>query len=79
MAEEDVNVSVVENHLDQFDEVVRRLEKAGLKVQQRLGAAGVVSGSIDPAKVDNLEKVTGVASVERSRRIRIPPPESEIQ
>jgi hypothetical protein len=77
--EEEVNVSVADDHLDRFDDVVRRMEQAGLKVQQQLQALGVVSGSIDSAKMSSLEKVAGVAGVERSRQVQIPPPESDVQ
>jgi hypothetical protein len=79
MPHEDVNVSVADDHLHRFDEVVRGLRKAGLKVQQQLEAVGVVSGSIDSDQVEGLEKTPGVAAVERSRAIRIAPPESDVQ
>jgi hypothetical protein len=79
MPDEDVNVSIAEDHLDQIDEVVKRMERAGLRVDQRLDAIGVVSGSIDPARVGSLESVGGVANVERSRQVGIPEPDEEIQ
>ena len=79
MPDEDVNVSIAEDHLDQMDEVVRRMERAGLKVDQRLDAIGVVSGSIEAARVGSLESVGGVASVERSRQVGIPPHEEDPQ
>lgn len=79
MAAEDVNVSVADDHLNRFPDVVRRIKKAGLKVEHELEAAGVVSGSIDRAKLSDLEQVEGVAAVERSRGFQIPPPESDIQ
>jgi hypothetical protein len=77
MATEDVNVSIDDAHLGRFDEVVRQVERAGLKVQQRLAVAGVVSGSIDADKLSELERVPGVAAVERSREVHIPPGEIE--
>ena len=79
MASEYVNVAVADDHLDRFAEVVRRMERAGLKVDQQLEQVGVVSGSIDPAKLAELDRVDGVATVERSREIRIAPPDSDIQ
>lgn len=79
MPDEDVNVSIADDHLDKIDAVVRRMQRAGLKVGQRLDAIGVVSGSIDPAQVGDLESVGGVASVERSRQVSVPPPEEETQ
>lgn len=79
MADENVNVSVADDHLHRFDEVVRRMKRAGLKVDQQLEGVGVVSGSIDSAKVQDLEGTPGVSSVERSRTVGIAPPESDIQ
>ena len=79
MADENVNVSVADDHLHHFAEVVKRMKKAGLKVRQQLDGIGVVSGSIDSAKVVGLEKTPGVSFVERSRSISIPPPESDVQ
>ena len=78
MPDEDVNVSIADDHLGRFDEVVRRMERAGLKVQQKLPAIGIVSGSIDSGKVESLEQLPEVSAVERSRSIQIPPPESDI-
>ena len=79
MPAEDVNVSVADDHLGRFPEVVRRMEQAGLKVGQQLEAVGVVSGSIDPARLPDLEQVLGVTAVERTRQVRIAPPESDVQ
>ena len=79
MPDEDVNISIADDHLDQIDEIVKRMERAGLRVDQRLDAIGVVSGSIDTARVQSLEGMAGVANVERSRQVSIPPPEEETQ
>ena len=79
MAAEDVNVSVADDHLDGFPDVVERMKKVGLKVHQQMEAVGVVSGSIDPAKLADLERVEGVAAVEPSRSFQLPPPESDVQ
>jgi hypothetical protein len=78
MPDEDVNVSVADDHLGRFDEAVQRMEQAGLKVQQTLPAIGIVSGAIDASKIDNLEKLPEVSGVERSRTVRIPPPDSDV-
>ena len=79
MAIETVIVSVADDHLDSFAEVVRRIKKAGLKVEQQLEAVGIVSGTIDSTKLAALDKVKGVAAVERSREFQIAPPESDVQ
>jgi len=79
MTKEVITVSVADDHLDRFSEVVQSCEKAGLKVEQQLQEIGVVSGSIDPACIANLSKVKGVAHVERERQFQLPPPDSDIQ
>jgi hypothetical protein len=79
MAEVNVSVSVADGSMDRFSEVVRRLKDAGLDVEQELEEIGVVTGSIDPEKVESLREIEGVSHVERSREVRIAPPDSDIQ
>jgi hypothetical protein len=79
MAFENVSVSIADGYLDQFAAVVRRCKKAGLRVEQQLKEIGIVTGSIDSARLDDLSRVEGVAGVERSRVYQIAPPDSEIQ
>jgi hypothetical protein len=79
MAEVNVSVSVADGSMDRFSEVVRRLKEAGLDVEQELGEIGVVTGSIDPEKVESLREIEGVSHVEQSREFRIAPPDSDIQ
>jgi hypothetical protein len=79
VASTNVNVSVSDDHLDHFEQVVRELEETGLNVEQQLEAVGIVSGSIDSAKLEDLRKVNGVAAVEPSRNIQLEPPSSDVQ
>jgi hypothetical protein len=79
MAEVNVSVSVADDSMDWFSEVVRRLKEAGLDVEQELGEIGVVTGSIDSEKAELLRDVEGVSHVERSRDFQISPPDSDIQ
>jgi hypothetical protein len=74
-----ISVSVDEQHLDRFTEVVREIKQAGMKVEQQLNDIGVITGTIDSAKVESLNKVKGVAHVEESRQFHIAPPDSDIQ
>jgi hypothetical protein len=74
-----VSVSVQEKDLKRFPEVVKACVKVGLKPEATLDAAGVVTGSIDASKIDDLRQVPGVAHVERSRSVKIAPPYSDIQ
>ena len=79
MAAERVNVSIAEDYRDRFPEVIERVKQAGLTVEHELAEIGVVTGTIDPARLAALERVEGVAAAELGRQIRIAPPESEIQ
>lgn len=72
-------VSVDDEHLDRFSEVVERAEAAGMEVEQKMEDLGVLAGSIDPEKVEPLRRVEGVSHVEESRGFQIPPPDSDIQ
>jgi hypothetical protein len=74
-----VNVSIEDSYLPRFSEVVRRCKRIGLKVEHELAATGVVTGEIDADRLDALGRVKGVATVERSREIRLPPPTSDVQ
>jgi hypothetical protein len=79
MPTEKVNVTIADQDPGQFSEVVRRLEEAGLQIEQSLPEIGIVSGSIDSAKKADLDQLHGVAGVESDRVIRIPPPDSPVQ
>lgn len=79
MARVSVSVSVANSSAKRVSEVARRLEHAGLDVEQELNEVGVVTGSIDAERVESLGEVEGVSYVERSRQFRIAPPDSDIQ
>ncbi len=72
-------VSVDDDHLDRFSEVVKGVEDVGMEVEQRMEDLGVLTGSIDPEKVEPLRRVEGVSHVEESRSFQIPPPDSDVQ
>lgn len=74
-----LSVSVADEHMDRFSEVVGDIEDAGMRVEQKLEEIGVLTGSIDSEKVESLRRVEGVSHVERSRRFRIAPPDSDLQ
>jgi hypothetical protein len=79
MARISVSLSVSDDRIDQFPEVVDRAREAGLDVWQELDLIGVVSGSIDEERLEELRRIPGVAAVEPEREFQIPPPDSEIQ
>ena len=79
MAAAQVNVAIAEEYRGRFPEVVRRAKDVGLQVDHELKDIGIVIGSIEPAKLADLERVEGVAAAEPARELRIAPPESEVQ
>jgi hypothetical protein len=79
MSELRVLVSVADEHLDDFDQVVERSRKAGLKVKRTLRQSGIVTGTIDSERISDLRQVRGVQEVEPDREVRIPPPDEDIQ
>lgn len=72
-------VSVDDDHLGQIDEVVERLQAAGMHVEQVLHPVGVITGSVDDPRLTLLSAVPGVAAVEPQRAFRLPPPDADIQ
>jgi hypothetical protein len=62
-----VNVLVDEAH----PAVVQELERAGLHVTQVLLEVGVVAGSVDATRLEDLRRVPGVVAVERSRKVKV--------
>jgi hypothetical protein len=79
MHTEQVSISVSDEFLDRFADVVKRIEQAGLTVDQQLDTIGVITGSIDSDNIHKLDQVEGIAAVERSRGFQLPPPDSPIQ
>lgn len=74
-----VSISVDDEHLSEFSKVMKKVEKAGMEIDQELEDIGVATGSIDEEKVGKLRDVEGVSQVEEERQIQIPPPESDVQ
>jgi hypothetical protein len=73
-------MSIDDEHLNKMPEVVKKIKKAGLKVDQQLESLGMITGSIDADKFDSLNRIKGVYNVERDEeRFQIAPPDSEVQ
>ena len=72
-------VSVDDDHLDGIDEVVAGLREAGMRVDAVHDTIGTVTGTADPASLNTLGSVPGVADVEPARGYQQPPPDSEVQ
>ena len=75
-----VTILVADDHLDAIDDVAAALEVAGLRRDETLPAAGVITGSVaDAALIETLAAVPGVAAVEPAQEIFIPPPDAPTQ
>jgi hypothetical protein len=79
MAKVNLTVSIKDEHIPRFTELVDRIKKTGFEVDQELPSSGVVTGRIESEKIDDLKKLNEVAHVEESRSYQIPPPESDVQ
>ena len=72
-------VSVKDEHLDRILEVAQSLESAGMKIEQVMDKLGVITGSCESEKVEDLYQVEGASNVEREREYQLAPPDSDIQ
>ena len=79
MATKKLLVSVNDDALADFAAVVRDCERAGLAVEETMDAIGVITGTIDAAKLDGLKQVRGVRDIEEAGGATIAPPESDVQ
>ncbi len=79
MAKVRLSIVLEEGHLPKFNEVVRSLKKAGMTVENQLQSTGIVTGSVDEKKIKQLQKVNGVAQIEREHSLQIAPPDSDVQ
>lgn len=79
MADEQVVISVADDQVDDMSTVVDALRAAGLRVQEVLDSAGVVTGTVDEESLASLSAVPGVSEVEQSRVYQLPPPDSPVQ
>jgi hypothetical protein len=67
-------------HPARISEVADGLARAGLRDVQVLDAVGVITGTVDDdADLEALRQVAGVAAVEPSREVGIPPPDAPVQ
>ena len=74
-----ITITVADGHGDRIDEVVARLEAAGVQVQRVLEAIGVIVATVDPERRHALGEIEGVASIEQDRTVQLPPPDSDVQ
>ena len=81
MAEADkleVQVVVHDAGTERLQHTVDALKNAGMEVTDVSGELGLVTGRAEPSRLAELRKVPGV-SVEPSRSVGVPPPDSPVQ
>lgn len=64
MAKVRITLTVEDSHLEYFDSVAERAVRAGLEIEEAMGFLGIITGAIDADKVDGLQRLKGIASVE---------------
>jgi len=79
MSKVNLTISVADDHLKNFSEVVARCRKAGMSVENELKSIGMISGSIDEAALEKLSHVKGVSLVQQEGSFQIAPPDSDVQ
>ena len=74
-----VTVTIADDQLADIDSTVGRLREAGMKIDQVLGALGIVTGTIPASERSRFEALPGVAAVEDETSYQLSPPDSEVQ
>jgi hypothetical protein len=75
-----VTVALADGSIDRISEVARTLAQRGMRIEQQLEAAGVITGSVDESvDLEQLRSVPGVAGIEDEGIYQLPPPDSGIQ
>jgi hypothetical protein len=76
----DVSILIADDHLEAIDDVAAALREAGLRRDQTLPSAGVITGAVDDAAaLESMAAVKGVTAVEPARSVGIPPPDAPVQ
>jgi hypothetical protein len=79
MSKQYVIVSVADDHLSDFEQVIQRCQAVGLVVAQRLPILGILEGVIDESALPQLAAVDGIKAVEAQSEFQLKPPEDDIQ
>src|SRR6516225_8767113 len=75
-AKQSLIVTVSKNH--NINNVARDLKAAGLEVEEKLDAVGIVTGKAHAKSVGRLRKVRGVVDVSPDHEVNIGPPDAPI-
>lgn len=74
-----VIVTVEDDHCDQINEVAEQLRAAGMSIESTMEYSGIIAGSIEPGKIEEISRLAGVAHVEAARQFQLAPPHSKVR
>lgn len=66
-------------HRSAIETVSHRLRAEGMQVEQVLRGLGTITGTVPESRLAAVERLEGVASVERQHHFRLPPPDAPVQ
>lgn len=66
---ERIVVTVDDRHLAAIQSVATALQSAGMAVNEVMAMAGIITGEVAPAKMQDLKQVSGVVEVEVDREM----------
>ena len=79
MSQVQVSISVERAYLPQIEQISQQLQSFGMNVEQVLSSIGVISGSIEPDKLNSLYQIKGVQNIESQQSYQLAPPNSDLQ
>jgi len=79
MSEQQVVITIDDQHLAMIEDVAVELQAAGLSVDQVNPRSGTIIGAVSADRRSDLDRVRGVALIRPARGFRIAPPEAGTQ
>jgi predicted transcriptional regulator len=67
MSKVEIIVKIEDAAADKISEIARECERAGMQVEQKMKAVGMISGAIEKANIGKIERIKGVSYVEESK------------
>ncbi len=74
-----VSVGIQDDHIDRIGQVSDSLRSFGMDIEQTMPNIGMITGSIEAQKVDQLHQIAGVDVVELEQTYQLSPPNSPLQ
>ena len=79
MALVNVIISIDDEHLAEITSVAEILQQAGFELDQILDLLGIISGTCEENRLNDLRQISGVAAVEIDQNYQLSPPDSAVQ